>query len=199
MVKDNYDFFIEIEGRKIPSRIWIGNLFNCSASLNYFSIFVILPIIVSIIAIGESPFVSNPLYILLNLVNICGVLSWIYGINDLSKLRKRGFIEMNISLFSLDISFIINLIFYICAWHLSLYYFIGLFLFLLIIYWNNYILFKIYNGWDRYKHLFIYSNSDYIPFYVLLFIFIIIYLGKTFSFSTNIYYYLHQLLNCVFE
>ena len=200
MEKENRkELFIEIEGRKIPARIWIGDLFNCPNSLVLFSIFVILPYIAAIIGIGKSDYASSPLFVFWNLINICGVLSWIYGINDLSKLRKKGFIELNISIFSLDISLICSLILFIIHWELSWHFFISLFILLLIIFWNNYNLFKIYKGWNKYKHLFTCEISDYIPFQALLFIFLIIYLGRTFDFSTNIFYYLHQFFNWIFE
>lgn len=199
MDKEKKELFIEIEGRKIPARIWIGNFFNCSDLLIYFSIFIILPIIAATICIAISVYSSTPLFVFLNLVNICGFLSWIYGINDLSKLRKKGFIEMNISIYSLDIAFIIFLIFYISRWEFNIGYFVSLIFLLLIIFWNNYILFKIYKGWNQYKHLFTSASSNWIPLPYLLFIFIIIYLGKTFDFSINVFYYLHQLLNWVFE
>lgn len=180
MEKNKKEIFIEIEGRRIPARIWIGNLFDCSNSLIYFSIFVIPAIISLTIGLTNGSWSSTALGIFWGLVNICGVISWIYGINDLSKLRKKGFIEINISLFSLNISFIIFLIFQIYRWELDNDPYFVLFLTLLLIFFNNYVLFKIYKGWKKNKHLFTCSNSQWIPYPALLAIFLYLYLGITF-------------------
>lgn len=91
--------YLELNGKKVAFRIWIGNLFNCTYSLILYSLLVILPCLLSVILTPiflDSKPIFKPLYILCFFIHIfllMSILGWIYGINNLCKLRKKVFLR----------------------------------------------------------------------------------------------------------
>lgn len=112
--------YININGKQIPSRISVGSLFNCESAIVYFSIFIVAPLIFVLFSFNlNEPIFMKVLRGLQSIVAIVAILGWIYGINDLCKLRKKGFFEINFAFISFNLVFLFGLIFQLIYWQTS--------------------------------------------------------------------------------
>lgn len=196
---------IDINGKQIPARISIGELFGCSSAINYFSIFIISPLVLSLLwRIAPSPIENEPkiLYIVRILQNVSIIicsLAWIYGLNDLCKLRKKGGVEINFAFVALNIICLFGLIQQLFFWQTSWSSFGTITFWMLIVFLCNILYYKIVKGFKAYKSFFTAPQSDWIPFPALTAIILIIYLSEVFKFEINPIYYLHQLTSLIYS
>lgn len=203
---DNQEgYYLELNGKKVAFRIWIGNLFNCSFSL--YSLLVIFPCLLSVIFMPiflKSGPIIEPLNIILFFILIfllMSVLGWIFGINDLCKLRKKGYVEMNTSMICLDIGLLLAIIINIITLYRDDLFIVALCsigINLAILFWTNSILYKFHRQWSIHKKLFNAPNSDFIPYIPFATIMIFLYSFLYFGISINPFYWAYKFLDLFF-